>query len=129
VQPTPEPKRPTGTLLQTDLGSVAIEFLSQFVRRAQDRIPSVTPRVVRSLRHVARNHVTPTKKAQQMFQKVSIPFWFNKGWSRLVAREIRWSLCKTGYGKNFATNSDVRQFHCPRAGVQENGYWKEGNYG
>jgi hypothetical protein len=36
----------------------------------------------------ARNHVKPTKTAQQMFQKVSIPFCFNKGWSPLVAGQF-----------------------------------------
>jgi hypothetical protein len=34
-----------------------------------------------------------------MFQTVSIPFWFNKGWRRLVAREIWWSLRNAGTGE------------------------------
>ena len=49
--------------------------------------------------------------------------WLNKRWSRLVAGQIWCSLHKAGCGKNFATISGVRQFHCPTTGVQENGHW------
>jgi hypothetical protein len=66
-----------------------------------------------SFRLVARNHVTHTKTAQHMFQTVSIPFWLNKRWSRLVAEQIWCPLRKAGYGKNFATIAGVRQFHPP----------------
>jgi hypothetical protein len=49
-------------------------------------------------------------------------FWLNKSWSRLVAGQIWCPLHQAGDRKNFATISGVRQFHCPRTGVQENGH-------
>ena len=46
------------------------------------------PGVEGSFRQVARNHVTHTKTAQQIFQTVSIPFWLNNSWYRLVAGQF-----------------------------------------
>jgi hypothetical protein len=55
-----------------------------------------------------------------MFQTVSIPFWLNKRWGRLVAEQIWCSAREAGYGKNFATIARVREFHCLRvAGERE----------
>ena len=54
------------------------------------------------------------------------PFWFNNSWSRLVAGQFGVRSPKPGYGKNFATISGARQFHCPRTGVRQNGHWGKG---
>jgi hypothetical protein len=73
----------------------------------------------------ARNHVTHTKTAQQMFQKVSIRSWLNNSWSRWLQDNLVFAA-QTRLREKFRNHCGSSTVLLAEDRVQQNGHGEKG---